>query len=71
MKKALVVGINEYPKIPLSGCINDARDIARILEKNENGSRNFDVILKENIKTKGELLSLIDSLFKGKSLIQI
>lgn len=71
LKKALVVGINEYPKIPLSGCINDARDIARILEKNGNGSRNFDVVLKENIKTKGELLGLIDSLFKGKSEISL
>lgn len=71
MKKALVVGINEYSKCPLGGCVKDARDIAEMLEKNENGSRNFDVILKENIKTKGELLGLIDSLFKGRSEISL
>lgn len=71
MRKALVVGINDYPKCPLGGCINDARGIAEILRNHEDGRKNFDVNLKENIKTKGELLGLIDSLFKGNSEVAL
>ena len=29
-RKALVVGINDYPDIPLSGSINDAEQIAEL-----------------------------------------
>lgn len=32
MKKALLVGINNYEKSPLSGCINDCKDVGGILE---------------------------------------
>ncbi len=71
MKKALVVGINEYPNIPLNCCVNDAEEVAKLLERNENGVKNFDVVLKKNIKKKGELLALIDNLFKGKSDIAL
>ena len=43
MRKALCVGINNYPKIPLKGCINDAKEMTRLLSKNFDGSVNFDV----------------------------
>lgn len=43
MRKALVIGIDNYPVSPLSGCVNDAISISRILEKNGDGSPNFDV----------------------------
>lgn len=33
MRKALIVGINDYPNCPLFGCINDARSVAEILSK--------------------------------------
>lgn len=65
MRKALIVGINDYPDCPLNGCINDAQSIAEMLSNHENGKKNFDVNLKENVKSKGVLLGLIDSLFKG------
>lgn len=65
MRKALVVGINDYPEHPLRGCINDARSVSYMLQKHENGKKNFDVKLKENVKTKGELLGYINSLFNG------
>lgn len=65
MRKALVVGINDYPRCPLSGCINDARNISDILNKHGDGKKNFDIVLKENVKTKGELLEYIDLLFRG------
>lgn len=65
MRKALIVGINDYPNCSLFGCINDARSVAEILSNHEDGKKNFDVNLKENVERKGELLGLIDSLFRG------
>lgn len=71
MRKALIVGINDYPENPLSGCVNDARAMAHLLQKNENGEKNFDVVVKENVSSKGELLALIEALFKGKSEVSL
>lgn len=45
MKRALVVGIDQYRDQPLTGCENDARDITRLLQRNWDGSANFDVQL--------------------------
>ena len=66
MKKALVVGINDYPNCPLSGCENDASGVAAILETNGDGSPNFDVSLKTNIKEKRSLKEAIEELFAGE-----
>lgn len=42
-KRALIVGIDEYDNAPhLEGCVNDARAIEELLDKNEDGSPNFD-----------------------------
>jgi hypothetical protein len=38
-RKALVVGINGYPNIPLRGGINDAEQIAELLETNYDDSK--------------------------------
>lgn len=65
MKKALVVGINNYPKAELYGCINDAEALGNTLEINGDGSRNFDVRLLTDIQTKGELKGHIKELFAG------
>ena len=43
LRKALVVGIDNYSTSPLRGCINDANAVASILKTNGNGSPNFDV----------------------------
>lgn len=44
MRKALIVGINNYMHIsPLQGCVNDAKRVANLLRRNEDGSINFDV----------------------------
>ena len=67
MRKALVVGINNYPSDPLDGCINDATSFATIIEKNGDGSPNFDVRLCEDVSTKSELKQLIHELFHGES----
>lgn len=45
MKKALIVGIDDYPSSPLAGCVNDANAMATLLETNGDGSPNFGVKL--------------------------
>ena len=70
-RKALVVGINNYPDAPLCGCINDANEVASLLKYNEDGSKNFDVYSGIDIKTKEELSSLIQSLFEGDDEIAL
>lgn len=66
MKKALVVGIDEYPgSARLRSCVNDAEKIAELLDKHADGSPNFDVLISKNVKDKSTLKSLINDLFKG------
>jgi hypothetical protein len=67
MKKALIVGINKYPKAPLNGCVNDALALADILKTNSNGSPNFSVKVRTDVPTKSELKSLIYDVFKGEN----
>lgn len=64
-RKALVVGINDYPNNPLTGCLNDSEAIKDILANHENGDPNFDVWKKDNVATKGELRKLIEQCFEG------
>lgn len=65
MKKALVVGINAYPRAVLHGCINDATAISQLLETNGDGSRNFEVMLEKDVFTKSVLRKKIVKLFSG------
>lgn len=68
MRKALVVGIDEYPNgNALHGCVNDAVAMKKVLEFDENGDRNFDVIMKNNVTTSNDLTTLIRNLFSGDS----
>ena len=43
MRRALVVGIDEYPFGPLGGCVADAEAVAALLERHDDGTKNFDV----------------------------
>src|ERR1700690_3863629 len=68
MRKALVVGIDKYSTSPLSGCENDAASVANTLEKNGDGSPNFDVklVTSSNTNVTSELiLSALEELFQG------
>jgi len=68
MRKALVVGINDYASFPLNGCVNDANKIANVLSRNEDGSPNFAVKLitsPGNSITRASLRSDIEDLFFG------
>lgn len=68
MKKALIVGINDYPDSSrLFCCESDAKAVADILEFNEDGSKNFDIQLVTDIHTKGELNQKIRLLFSGEA----
>ena len=70
MKKALVVGINDYPNSPLNGCVNDAHAIANTLETNGDGSPNFGVklITSPGVDvTRSTLREAIEQLFSGES----
>jgi len=72
MKKALVVGINDYPGTArLRGCINDATRIAGLLSTNADGSPNFDVMISSDIKSKAILRSLILDVFKDDDEISL
>ncbi len=70
MRKALIVGIDKYPKNPLGGCENDAASIATVLECNGDGSPNFDVKLlsSENTEVTSEVLhDALAELFSGEA----
>lgn len=68
MRKALIVGINDYQGSPLKGCVNDATSIATLLETHGDGSPNFGVRLvtgpPEQI-TRSILRQAIEELFSG------
>ena len=63
-KKALIVGIDEYPGCPLRGCVNDAKEVASLLERNADGTKNFDVRCLLNNVSKDTLLEQTKELFK-------
>lgn len=63
MRKALLVGIDEYPDAALDSCVNDAKSLSEILEVHGNGKRNFDVRTETQVKKKSELKGLIKELF--------
>lgn len=74
MRKALVVGIDNYPNSPLSGCVNDANSVASVLETHADGSPNFAVRLltspTEKI-TRSKLRGAIEKLFQGNANISL
>ncbi len=71
MKKALAIGIDNYPTAPLHGCVNDASAFADTMAKNGDGSPNFAVKLATDVATKSELKSLIVDLFSGENDIAL
>lgn len=71
MKKALVVGIDNYaPPNALSGCVNDAVEVSNVIEINEDGSPNFDIrrmISNEKDVTSQRLNEALKELFSGQA----
>ena len=67
MRKALIVGIDDYANCPLFGCCNDADAVSDELIKNGDGSPNFAVRKVLNVQTKGELRQLVEECFSGSA----
>ena len=68
MKKALIVGIDDYPTAPLRGCVNDAISVANLLERNGDGSPNFSVkqlTSNDEAVTSRVLSEALEELFQG------
>lgn len=70
-RKALVVGINNYLSCPLNACINDADTVASLLERNKDGTKNFDVKIIHDVENKAALKQEIRELFKGDSEVAL
>lgn len=66
MRRALVVGVDDYPNAPLYGCVNDANGVASLLEAHGNGAPNFQVRLVTSPSdevTRPKLREAIERLF--------
>lgn len=69
MKRALIVGIDNYASKSLTGCVNDANAVASVLEANADGSPNFSVkqfTASTNKITRAELRKWLEDLFSGE-----
>lgn len=77
MRKALVVGINYYPPdSDLYGCVHDAHSVKSVMERNSDGTVNFDVELltgtgPKNPVHRSELKDRIVELFRDDSEIAL
>lgn len=74
MRRALCIGIDEYPGASLQGCVRDAERVATLLARNYDGSPNFDcrvitapVGAGMNVVTRAVLRQAIESLFQDKA----
>jgi len=74
MRRAFCVGIDDYVGAPLSGCVKDATEIARLLTTHYDNAPNFDVKLltapPESV-TKSVLRESIISLFREPAEIAL
>ena len=66
-RKALLIGINDYPGYPLKGCIEDINMLGDRLASNGDDSRNFSVKRLADLQSSGEAMSAINRLFSGDS----
>jgi hypothetical protein len=77
MRKALVVGINYYRDISnLFGCVDDAHAVKSVLERNSDGTINFDVRLltgtgPKDVVNRADLKEEIRALFGDDSEIAL
>ncbi|MDZ7860606.1 MAG: caspase family protein [Candidatus Krumholzibacteriota bacterium] len=77
MRKALVVGVNYYSNFSsLSGCVNDANSVKAKLERNGDGTVNFQVKLLQStgpteIVSRPILRNSIEELFSGDGEIAL
>lgn len=66
MRRALIVGIDDYPGCPLQGCVNDAKRLAKVLERHHDSKLNFQceiVTAPPQSITRASLRKKINDLF--------
>ena len=64
MRRALLIGINNYPAgSELHGCIEDINALASVLERNEDNSKNFDIMLLPDLQCSEDAKGYIEQLF--------
>jgi len=72
MKRALVVGLNDYPNgFALSACANDAIEITKRLERHGNGDKNFDVVTLYGKCSRDTIKAAIENCFEGAADIAL
>jgi hypothetical protein len=70
VRRALIVGVDDYPGAPLSGCVNDARAIEALLSRNQDGAVNFESKLltsDRGVVDRAALLGEIERLFADEA----
>ena len=63
LKRALIIGIDDYAFSPLKGCVKDAKALNELLEAHEDGSRNYDTRLVTKRLTRTKLRQHLTELF--------
>jgi uncharacterized caspase-like protein len=74
MRRALLVGIDDYPSEPLAGCVNDARAMEQLLRRHHDGSVNFDTQLltsDDQRITRPRLREAIERLFADQAEVAL
>ncbi len=70
MRRALLVGINDYQWAPLRGCINDVAEMGKVLKEHYNKKQNFHCITLTSDKTKvtkAKFMGAIQELFSREA----
>ena len=64
MRRALLIGINNYPgDLRLGGCIEDINSLKNAIERHGNGEKNFGVKLMKDVQTSKEIMDGVKELF--------
>lgn len=75
MRRALLIGIDDYPDARLKGCVNDAKAMERILRRNHDDSINFSPpkLITSDIATitRANLLASIEQLFRDEAEVAL
>ena len=73
MKRALIVGIDHYNNQALTTCETDAKKVSELLERNGDGSKNFDtkLVLSAEKITRESLLADIKQLFASPAEVAL
>lgn len=70
MRRALIIGLDDYPDFPLNGCVNDAQKLEKILSRHHDGHVNFHcevIACPPKIVSRSILRKKISELFQQPS----